>query len=104
MVDQGAYGDQTVTITVTNSAPQVTPITPQTVNVGDYLSFPVQVQDPEFVTLTLRNNPPPSATVDTTSRVFSWTPVQQGNFTITIRVADPGGLYNDVQFSVTVNP
>lgn len=80
-----------------NSSPQLTPIGPQTVGVGDLLSFTAIATDADApeqsLAFGLDVGAPDGATINPVTGQFSWTPTsdQSGaNYSVTIRVTDNG--------------
>lgn len=114
--DAGQFADSPVLeIVVTeptggeNSPPQLSPIAPQTVRVGETLVVSAQASDPDagqILVFNLQAGAPPNVSLDAASGVFTWTPTadQVGEHTITVRVTDSGQppLSASATFAVTV--
>jgi cyclophilin family peptidyl-prolyl cis-trans isomerase len=104
----GEFADRSFNVRV-NVAPQIDPITDRTVDEGQTLTVPVAATDPNGVDDTLTFsliNPPTGATIDSATGVITFIPTEaQGGQTlsITVRVADQGGLTAETSFGVTVN-
>ena len=100
---QGAY----------NVSPTLDPIGDKIVNEGTALTFTVTGRDPDGGTVTLDTTTgvPSGASFPTLtgaqplSQTFSWTPgfTQEGTYTVTFRVTDPGGLSVTQSITITVN-
>lgn len=114
--DAGRFADSPVLeIVVTeptaveNSPPQLSPIAPQTVRVGETLVVSVQASDPDAgqtLVFSLEAGAPPNASLDAASGVFTWTPTadQVGEHAVAVRVTDSGEppLSVSATFAVTV--
>jgi glucuronoarabinoxylan endo-1,4-beta-xylanase len=100
-----------VGVTNTNTAPTISPVANQTVNVGVTLLVTNTASDPDSPPNTLTFSPantfPANATLNSSSGVFSWRPhVNQANTmsTIQVQVTDSGSsLTATNSFNVTVN-
>ncbi len=101
----------TVTVTETNSPPQLTPIEDQTVRQGETLSFLVEATDPDIpadqLTFSL-DEAPQGATIDPVTGQFRWalgTNQPTGSYPVTIRVTDDGdpALSSTTSFTIVVN-
>jgi hypothetical protein len=108
----GSAISSSVTLAVGNTAPSLTTISNQTVNVGVTVSFTSPASDPDVpaqsLTFTLLAGPT-NATLGASSGVFSFRPlVSQADSTnlFTIQVADDGtpSLSATQSFNVVVNP
>jgi len=95
---------QTFTVTVAgNVAPVITsaPVTSGTVGVA--YSYQVVATDANGDTLTYSLTVAPAGmTISPTTGLISWTPAASGSFSVTVRVADPGGLAATQSFTVNV--
>jgi len=73
-------------------SPIINPIGDKTVNEGELLTFTVTAWDPDGdpVTLGISQYPPPYATFDSETGVFSWTPsyYQAGEYTVVFTASD----------------
>ncbi|MCX7797097.1 MAG: putative Ig domain-containing protein [Melioribacter sp.] len=79
------------TVSTTNNPPVFTPVSNQSVNEGQTLTFTVSATDPENDPLTYSAvNLPSGASFNPTTRTFTWTPNynQQGNYVLVFRVSD----------------
>lgn len=87
--------------------PQFVDPTPVQVDEGDLLTVQLVASDPNNDPLTFShpNGLPPGAVIDPSSGLFSWRPdgTQSGVYSISLRVSDPGGLFDTSQLNVTVN-
>ena len=109
-IDQaGNVGEQEFTIEV-NSAPEIDPIDPVSVDEGSLLSLLIPVSDPnlpnDVLKFALEGVVPDGATLDPSSGVFTWTPTEAqgpGSFELTVRVTDQGGLSDTATFMIDVN-
>lgn len=100
----------TLVVTEVNGAPMLSPITNQTVNAGDLLSFTARATDSDvpsnILTFTLDSGAPSGAHI-TPGGVFSWMPAPSqtsSTNTITVRVTDNGSppLSDTKAFAVVV--
>jgi uncharacterized repeat protein (TIGR01451 family) len=100
----------TVTVTPVNDAPELAPVASQVVDEGALLRLPIEATDADLpddqLTFTLVG-PPPGATIEPATGVFSWTPSEAqgpGANAITVLVLDSGSPALSVlrQFTVTV--
>jgi len=94
--DGRASADGVVRITVgpVNDPPTLGPVSDQTVNEGNALTFQLTATDPEGDTLTFGSPALPfGATLNSTTGEFSWTPDlnQAGSYPVTFTVTDPSG-------------
>jgi hypothetical protein len=91
-----------------NRPPVMGDIAAQTVNEGDKLTFTVDASDPDKEDanrLNVTADPlPQGATFNASSKTFSWTPTfeQAGNYTVTFKVSDLGGLTASKTVTITV--
>lgn len=91
---------------VPNAAPTIisTPVTAAAI--GQPYSYDVNAADPDGDTLTysLLAGAPVGMTINVTTGLISWTPTlaQAGPHNVTARAQDPGGLFADQSFTVTV--
>ena len=80
--------------------------TPQTVTVGNLLTFTATATDPDGDTLRfdLENNNATGSTIDANSGVFNWTPSSIGSFSVTVKVTDDGSpsQYDTQAVNITV--
>jgi len=100
----GLTDNRSCTITVGNQAPTLNALADQNAQVGTPLVFTAFASDPDGDPLTYSLiNPPAGATINNAG-AFNWTPTsgQVGATTITVRVADPGGLADVRSCTVTV--
>lgn len=103
------WSDVTTSVTIGggNTAPSLAPIANQTVNVGDAVSIPTAVTDPDGGPFTYSLTASPAgASIDPTG-LISWIPsAAQGatSPTVTVQVTDSGGLSDTESFTITVNP
>ena len=110
-VEDGLGGSEQQTFNVrVNVAPQLEPITDKTADEGQTLTVPAVATDANGVDDTLIYSlvgvAPPGASIDPATGVITFTPTEgQGGqtLTITVRVADEGGLTAETSFDVTVN-
>ncbi len=92
----------------TNHAPVLSPIANQTIDAGSelFVTATATATDPERLTdnLTFRlaDGAPAGATIDASTGVFGWTPVETGRFEIGVVVTDSSGLADQQFFSVRV--
>ncbi|MCI0682217.1 MAG: putative Ig domain-containing protein [Gemmataceae bacterium] len=106
VVDSTGLADtKSFTVTVGNQPPVINPIPPQPpAHPGRLVSFPVMAFDPDMdpVTFSLVSAPAGAAIDDQGN--FTWTPTwaQLGAYTITVRVTDPGGLFDTRSVTITV--
>jgi len=95
----------TITITVadTNEAPVLGAIGPQSVNVGDTLTFTATAIDSDLpadtLTFSVQSGP---GSIGATDGVYAWTPTVAGTFDVTVRVSD-GTVFDAETFSITVS-
>ncbi len=107
----GADVSDAVFTIVSNTAPVLTPVAPQTVNEGTNLHLVLAATDgespPQTLKFYLQGSPPAGATL-TEAGVFDWNPSEAqgpGSYTIDVRVEDDGtpALSGTGSFGVTVN-
>ena len=83
----------TVTVTEVNQAPVLDAIPAQTVNEASELTFTATASDPDLPangrTFSL-TGAPADATIDPTTGAFSWTPADDGSYSVTVVVTDSG--------------
>jgi Ca2+-binding RTX toxin-like protein len=108
-VDDGTFSTTAATITVNDVAPTVSPLAAQTVNEGTPVSFagsfsdPGTVDSPAFDWNVVASNG--QVILDGTSQNFSFTPTDDGTYTVTFKVQDSdGGPATSVTTAVTVLP
>jgi hypothetical protein len=93
---------------VFSSAPVIEPIPNQVIMVSNTLQLPVIAFDAEDHELnyTLNIGPPANAMIDQNSGEFSWTPIQAGNYVVTVQVTEIDGkqLSTQTSFQILVNP
>jgi hypothetical protein len=95
----------TVTVAEVNVAPVLAAIGPQSVNVGQQLTFTVSGSDPDGDTLAYSaTGLQAGANLIPTTGVFTWTPgsSQAGIYPVTFTVTDTGGLSATKTISITV--
>ncbi len=101
----------TVTVNEVNTAPSINPISNQSIDTGNLLSFVVTATDPDLPANNLTFgliNAPAGASIHPTTGLFTWTPGQsQGpaTYEITLFVADNGTpiRVTSLSFMVTVH-
>ena len=102
----------TIIVNEVNSAPDITPVPPQTVRPGSLLTITNTASDPDMppnrLTFALGPNAPRGASIDPSTGVFTWEPtVGQADrtYTVTVRVSDDGSpsQSNSTAFPVIVN-
>ncbi len=102
--DGVAVADAVVLITVlnTNRAPVLTPIDPQTIDVGQTLSLALSAEDPDGDLLTFAVDPLPAGAA-LTGGAFDWTPTkdQAGDHVLQLSVTD-GALTDTHPVTITV--
>lgn len=105
----GNTGDQSFTITVTNSAPTLTSLGSQTVDEQTELRLTVTATDPNLPSdnlfFSLGAGSPAGASINPTSGVLTWLPTEGDGpalVNIKIRVTDAGGLFDEKTLAVTV--
>jgi hypothetical protein len=90
------------TVTVSDPGPSLDPLPDRQAAVGRQLAFYVNASEPNCAMLTFSiTNQPGGATIDANTGHFTWTPMQAGAFSFTVRVADPAGLAASGSFNVT---
>jgi glucose/arabinose dehydrogenase len=95
----------TITVTATNVAPQITTTALTTAAVGAAYSYDVNASDANGDTLTYSlTQAPTGMTINASTGLIVWTPTaaQAGSQAVTVRVADPGGLFVTQAFTITV--
>ena len=87
-----------------NSDPVLDPIANQVVDEGSTVSFTASATDADegqALTFSLVGAPA-GASIDPVTGVFSWTSVDDGSFTFTVRVTDDAGASDEQEVTVTV--
>jgi hypothetical protein len=100
----GLNSTRSVTITIANQAPSLSPLQDLSATKGTPVTFTAAATDPDNDPLTFSLvNPPNGASIDSSGN-FTWTPVagQEGANTITVKVSDPGGLFALRSCTITV--
>jgi len=95
----------TVTVSVGNSAPQITSAAVTVATVGVEYRYAVTAVDPNVDTLAyVLVQAPAGMALQSTTGAISWTPTagQVGSHPVTVRVSDPGGLSATQAFSIVV--
>jgi Right handed beta helix region/Putative Ig domain/Dockerin type I domain len=84
----------TVTVAESNSPPQLQSLSNRSVRVNERVSFAAQASDADIPVNQLRFSldagAPAGATIDPVTGVFEWTPADDGDFAVTVRVTDNG--------------
>jgi hypothetical protein len=94
---------------VTNHPPVIAQIANQVATEGVKLVVAVTAKDPdpgEALRFGLGTGAPAGAVVNATTGVFTWTPTEAqgpGNYSVTVRVTDRGGLSDTQTFGIRVN-
>jgi prepilin-type N-terminal cleavage/methylation domain-containing protein len=85
-----------VTVNNVNETPVINPrLADFTINVGQLLNFTVTTTDPDGDVITYSDiRRPASASFNTASGNFSWTPTAGGFDTLWFKASDPGGLFD----------
>lgn len=103
---QSASAQFTITVINANQPPLLAPIGAKTTNVGQLLAFTATATDPDSSVLTFSAGNLPAGATFTPAGAFSWTPSagQNGNFSVTINVADNGSppQIDSETFTITV--
>ncbi len=104
--DQLSFNPEMVTMAdvAANRPPVLTPIGPQTVRVGETLTFTVSATDADGDTLTFSGEDmPDTATIDSNTGVFSWIPTvgNIGEHSVSLMVYD-GGVEVSIVVIITV--
>src|SRR5262249_51219685 len=103
--DSGAYQERSFTIAVNNQTPVLDALPDRAGHPGSELRFHANAIDPDGdpVQYSL-TSAPVGAFIDADSGLFTWTPQwnQLGANVVTVRATDPGNLYQERQFTVTV--
>lgn len=95
-----------------NSAPHLTPVSPQSITEGSNLQLIISATDPDRPANTLRyqldSGAPVGMAVDSVTGLLTWTPTETdgpGTYTITVRVIDNGAPAMDdlISFDVTAD-
>jgi len=95
-----------VTGGVPNAPPSITSTAITAATVGQPYSYDVNATDPDagdVLTYSL-DVFPAGMTINGTSGLISWTPGAAGNSNVTVRVTDPGGLFDTRSFIVITQP
>ena len=98
----------TISVTESNTAPVLAPITAQSVNEGTLLTLAAAATDADLPSEALTYSlvaAPAGAAINPTTGVFTWTPGESdgaGTFPVTIRVTDSANATAEVSFSITV--
>jgi hypothetical protein len=103
----GLFADQSFTVTVNpaNAPPAITSTPVTSAVVGLPYSYDVNATDPNGDTLAYSLVAAPAGmTINSTTGLINWTPTaaQAGPNNVTARAQDPGGLFADQSFTVTV--
>jgi beta-lactam-binding protein with PASTA domain len=106
----GLTAEQSFTIVVSpppvgNEPPVITSTAPTTATVGTLYSYDVEASDPNADTLAYSlTTAPAGMTIDPASGLIQWTPdpTQVGNQPVSVKVQDPGGLFDTQPFTITV--
>jgi hypothetical protein len=103
--DTGKTGSATATVRV-NSAPLLTPVADQTVAAGATVSFTVGATDPDgdAVVFVAESLPHESATLDSTTGVFSWPNAVAGTYSLAYRANDRDTASATGTVKITVAP
>jgi len=89
----GLSHSRSASINVVNSPPVLSPLPSPAGTVGEPIMFMASGSDPDGDELTYTLLSAPSgASIDADGN-FSWTPGAAGNYIVTVKVSDPGGLY-----------
>lgn len=86
-----------------NALPQIISTAITTATVGSAYAYDVDANDPNGDTLTYSLTQAPSGmSINTGNGLIAWTPgsAQTGNQSVTVRVADPGGLATTQSFTI----
>ena len=92
----GLTADETVTIQVNevNQAPILAAIGDRTIDVGSLVTFTATATDVDIPTnglsFSIDENAPAGAIINPVTGVFSWTPTEVGEFSLTVLVTDDG--------------
>lgn len=105
----GLFDEQPFTVTVedVNLPPMITSTPPATAVPGQTFTYPAEATDPDAgdtIAWSLESEPP-TAAVDPTTGVVTWTPSAADAGTMvdfTLRATDLGGLFDEQVFSVAV--
>ncbi len=101
----GASVQRSFTVTVANQAPVLNALADVNVVHGNPVNFAAQANDADGDPLTWTPVGFPAGAMLTPNGAqaqFSWIPNVPNNYTITIRVADPGGLFDQKSCTITV--
>ncbi|TSA00244.1 MAG: hypothetical protein D4R81_08045, partial [Nitrospiraceae bacterium] len=103
----GLYAQQSFTVTVAaNAAPVIDSRPSTTGKVGVPYNYTVHATDPNGDAITYRGSGlgnPNNFSVDATTGVVSWTPLQAGSIRIRVRASDTAGLTVEQSFFVQVS-
>jgi WD40 repeat protein len=89
-----------MTLTLTKD-PILMPIGDQTVPIDKLLTLTAQAIHHNPFSFSLERGPA-EATLDPETGLFEWTPTAEGNFTVTLRVTEAGGLFTEETFTINV--
>ena len=102
-----------VTVDEVNEAPVLDPIGDRSIDEETELTIIAKGTDddvvnnvPNTLTYSLEGSKPAGAQIDEDSGVFTWTPTEAqgpGSYSITIRVSDEDGAYDEETIDITVN-
>ncbi len=108
----GLFATQSFGVTVgeVNQPPVLDPIADQTADEGSLLALTATASDPDVpadgLTFSLEAGAPAGTAIDSANGAFTWTPTEAqgpGDYQVTIRVTDTGGLFATQTFGVTVD-
>ena len=86
-----------------NVAPVLNPLDNQTITRTLTLTFTTRASDANGDELTYGLSSPPSgATINPSSGLFSWKPMETGTYTVTVVVTDTGGLTDSTNSRISV--
>jgi Ca2+-binding RTX toxin-like protein len=103
-IANGVVIGDAVRIVAVNSAPTLATISDKSVQPNNQLSFTASATDPDADSSTLQYSLDPGAPLDAdiTNGQFTWTPSAVGEYYITVRVTDGGGLSDYETILITV--
>ncbi len=87
-----------------NQQPAITSTAVTTATVTQPYAYDVDATDPDagdVLTYSLVTFPP-GMTINAANGLIEWTPSQSGGANVTVRVTDPGGLFDEQDFTITV--
>jgi PKD repeat protein len=108
----GLFDEKTISITVNevNVAPVLANPGDKSVNEGALLAFALSGSDADLpanaLTYSIQSGQQSGMVLDATSGAFTWTPAESqgpGVYSVTFRVTDAGGLFNEKPISITVS-